>query len=316
MTNNPHDVSTMNDTTTTTTATTTGTTTASTAEQDIRMFCLQQLEEAGEVDGAHRLAKLFGVEYRYDSEKVRAAMAARRKRYWQWDQAFPNNAIHSNQIIPKEEIIITVPPPKLIDTPDDLMEAFQQWLPSSPSSSSLSLAGPFGFDVEWGEDHAGAAVLQISTIQTAILIDIPTLSMTHEGAHALEQTVGRLLNSTHLKVVGFACRQDLARLRSSPCIRTTPTTSTTTTSNEPHHWYQGSQAVVDLQSFLPSQLRPYGLSRVAHHYLGKPLDKAEQCSVWTARPLSLEQRTYAALDAWVCAAIYEKLLPNQSQPQK
>eukprot|EP00978_Attheya_sp_CCMP212_P010057 scaffold24062_cov31-Attheya_sp.AAC.1 len=77
MTNNPHDVSTMNNTTSaTTTATTTTTTTASTAEQDIRMFCLQQLEEAGEVDGAHRLAKLFGVEYRYDSEKIRAAMAA------------------------------------------------------------------------------------------------------------------------------------------------------------------------------------------------------------------------------------------------
>jgi ribonuclease D len=55
-----------------------------------------------------------------------------------------------------------------------------------------------------------------------------------------------------------------------------------------------------------------GLSRVCQQYFGKPLDKAEQCSRWRVRPLSLEQRTYAALDAYTCALLYEKIVPPPS----
>jgi len=49
-----------------------------------------------------------------------------------------------------------------------------------------------------------------------------------------------------------------------------------------------------------------GLSAVCEIYLGKPLDKAEQCSDWDARPLTRSQMEYAALDAWVCATLCEK----------
>lgn len=51
-----------------------------------------------------------------------------------------------------------------------------------------------------------------------------------------------------------------------------------------------------------------GLSRSCEAFLGKQLDKAEQRSDWLARPLTTEQREYAALDAWSCAAIHLKIL--------
>lgn len=40
-----------------------------------------------------------------------------------------------------------------------------------------------------------------------------------------------------------------------------------------------------------------GLSALVEAYLGKELDKSQQCSDWGARPLSKEQKEYAAADA-------------------
>ena len=50
-----------------------------------------------------------------------------------------------------------------------------------------------------------------------------------------------------------------------------------------------------------------GLAAAAKAYLGKALDKSQQCSDWDARPLSEAQRAYAALDAVAVLLIHEKL---------
>merc|ERR1711957_582600 len=76
------------------------------------------------------------------------------------------------------------------------------------------------------------------------------------------------------------------------------------------HWFSRTNAVVDIRPLISidnSKLRSLGLSRSSEHYVGKPLDKSEQCSMWGQRPLSESQRTYAALDAWACVAIYDKI---------
>ena len=153
----------------------------------------------------------------------------------------------------------------------------------------------FGFDVEWADENVGAALLQISTTKAAILVDVMELSKSIVGVEALESTVGRLFASCSSPepavVVGFACRQDLAQLRATPSLRK-------------DHWMTTTTAVVDLKTYVDAPYATLGLARCCEHYLGKPLDKSEQCSLWTRRPLSPEQRVYAAMDAHVCALIY------------
>jgi len=49
------------------------------------------------------------------------------------------------------------------------------------------------------------------------------------------------------------------------------------------------------------------LSAVAHRWLGRPLDKAEQVSDWSHRPLRQAQVSYAANDAHVLVRLFQRL---------
>ena len=55
-----------------------------------------------------------------------------------------------------------------------------------------------------------------------------------------------------------------------------------------------------------------GLSKVCYEMLGKKLDKREQISDWSRRPLREKQITYAALDAVCLLKIYNKSFAGQS----
>ena len=251
------------------------------ARSTVRNFALEQLEAAGYVDVAHRLATLWNLEYNYGEEAMLAATAARRQKYLQWDDVLCGSI------------------PELLSTPEGLLSAFQTFLNDKYEN------GPFGFDAEWDDDYDGAALLQLAHPHQVLLIDVPALSATNEGVSALRDTVGKLLDCPKSVVVGFACRQDLSRLRASRCVGGS-------------HWLSETNAVVDAQSFVavvdPS-LGRLGLSRVFEAYFGKPLDKTEQCSMWSRRPLTERQRIYASLDAWACAALHQKCFPSwSSQP--
>lgn len=247
---------------------------------EIRKFALEKLEEAGEITAAQRLASVFGIDYVHDELALMLATALRRKKYLQYEDVLRGSI------------------PTLIACPEDLRLGFAGLL-EAPHHH-----GPFGFDAEWDEDTIGAAVLQLATANRALLLDIPALSSTEEGVIALEETVGRLLSCSESVVAGFACRQDLARLRASPWA------GSGDGMNKKKHWMRGTQAVIDVQNLVGKAepgLVKAGLSRVCQFYFSKPLDKAEQCSLWSARPLSDNQRAYAALDAWVCVEIYNKV---------
>ena len=249
-------------------------TSVDTASSDIRNFSLSQLEERGDVSTALRLAEVWGMEFSHDEEKLKALLAARREKYLQWEELFPNT-----------------PVPNLLSTPEELVKEFFEFRTNERI---------FGFDVEWADEKAGAALLQISTTNKAILIDVIELSTSVNGVEALESTVGRLFASTSSSlepavVVGFCCRQDLSQLQATACPRK-------------DHWLTTTSAVVDLKDCVEAPYGNLGLARCCERYLGKPLDKSEQCSQWTRRPLSPEQRVYAALDAHVCALIYLQTL--------
>lgn len=247
---------------------------------EIRKFALRKLEEVGDITAAKRLASLHGMDFVYDERAAMLATAMRKRQYLQYEDVLEGGV------------------PSLIETAEDLRSAFQR-LREGPCH-----CGPFGLDAEWDEETVGVAVLQLSSIERVILIDLLELSVTEEGVDALEETVGKLLGGCSDAVVAaFACRQDLSRLRASPChIRPAPKES---------HWLsRGTSAVVDVQTMVGNadrSLYKAGLSRVTQALLGKPLDKSEQCSMWSERPLSESQRSYAALDAWTCVAILNKV---------
>eukprot|EP00536_Pseudo-nitzschia_multiseries_P009459 jgi/Psemu1/242146/estExt_Genewise1.C_2640011 len=152
--------------------------------------------------------------------------------------------------------------------------------------------------------------------ETVLLVDVPALSSTNDGVNALRKTVGEILDNPEWTVTGFSCRQDLSRLRSTPCVqprqqKEEPRQALQDENPQEQHWISGASSVVDVQVLVGKAepaLRTTGLSRACEHFLGKPLDKSEQCSMWSGRPLSNRQRSYAALDAWVCVGIYKKLL--------
>ena len=53
-----------------------------------------------------------------------------------------------------------------------------------------------------------------------LLLDIPALAVTRDGCDALKATVGKLFTRSNgaRRVIGFACKDDIKRLRASPCV--------------------------------------------------------------------------------------------------
>ena len=256
-----------------------------TMPQYIRDFALRRLRTSNMSAAASRLANLWGMNYEEDPVVLAEEEKRRQLTYVQWnDEGSPGNIAGKSQ-----------PLPDLISNAVDLAEEFKLL---------LQLGETVGFDAEWGED-SGVAVLQLSTVSHSILLDIPALSSNGEGCRALQATVGQLFAGlTGARyVIGFGCKEDIKRLRDSPCSRSV-------------HWFPHNNcAARDLRPLI-AEASPslggkggqhLGLSRMTESFLGKQLDKAEQCSDWCQRPLSTEQREYAALDAWACAAIYAKI---------
>ena len=242
---------------------------------EARDFAIMRLVEMGEAEAAHRLAKLWGRDFIYDDDELAKLAKKRKEKYLQWEET----SVGSQTVAPD-----------VLSDPTLFLAEFDAMMKSDP--------GPVGFDCEF-EEAQGVALLQLSTTKKAILVDIPALSATKLGCAALVSTVGALFAGDR-DLIGFACGEDVRRLRASPSALQT-------------HWLGSSSAVVDIKPLIAHQvpeLKHTGLSRAANNYLGKPLDKSEQCSMWLNRPLSLNQRAYAALDAFCCAEIY-RLLPDR-----
>ena len=203
--------------------------------------------------------------------------------------------------------------PDLISTPDELLRAFMNFR-QVPYAN-----GPYGFDAEWEEDTEGVEILQLANPKQVLLLDIPALAKSMEGTVALAQTVGELLNCPNSVIVGFACRQDVSRLRASPYQGDRHWMASSSSSGGKNQ-YPSSSVFLDVQTMIGSKMKNgtntrmdrIGLSRACDYFFGKPLDKAEQCSMWSVRPLTERQRSYAAMDAWICVGIYKKLTSSST----
>mmetsp|Transcript_26830 Transcript_26830/g.73799 ORF Transcript_26830/g.73799 Transcript_26830/m.73799 type:complete len:827 (+) Transcript_26830:97-2577(+) len=279
-----------------------------TPELEIRKYAIEKCEEVGEFAAALRLASLHGMEYVYDEEAILQAAKLRREKYLQYDD-----------VLSGEIPLLITETHELLSSFDRLVNTEEEAVSSSPSANKHR-GKHIGFDAEWDEETQGVALLQLATTKTVLLVDVPALSSTEDGVAALKGTVGKILDNPEWTVIGFSCRQDLSRLRATPCVQIwqqqgDQPQDPQDTNQQQQHWLSGASSVVDVQTLVwnaEPTLRTTGLSRACEHFLGKPLDKSEQCSMWSGRPLSDRQRSYAALDAWVCVGIYKKLLESET----
>ena len=277
----------------------------------IREFIFRRLRASNMHSAAARLASLWQMEYEQDPVQMMKELEQRRLTYLQWDDVgCPGNNVDNTTGIPL---------PDLISDPDDLLMQFNLLLDSSGSDVVI------GFDCEWHESINFVALLQLSSTTNSLLLDIPALTVTKEGCEALRSTVGKLFSRStdnytqqqeQERVIGFSCKDDIKRLRASPCV---PSTA--------NHWFPQQQTlcVEDLRNVIAEMnplgggigMKLLGLSRACEIFLGgKGLEKNEQCSDWLCRPLTREQREYACLDAWACAAIYSKIINSLNKDAK
>ena len=256
----------------------------------IRDFTLRRLRATNMHAAAVRLANLWDMEYTQDPLMLEAEAKKRKLTYIQWnDDGCP-----------------TRPLPEPISDPVELLSKFIELLDKEET---------IGFDCEFADEIKYVALLQLSTCGYSLLLDIPALTKTGDGCKALTDTVGKLFRRQlpgvkHL--IGFSCREDMKRLRISPSVGVAS------------HWFpQDDKSLFykDLRSLIAevnpalggTRAHQIGLSRACEVFLGKQLDKAEQCSDWLARPLSEQQREYASLDAWSCAAIHVKIVEGMKK---
>ncbi|CAE8695074.1 unnamed protein product [Polarella glacialis] len=144
-------------------------------------------------------------------------------------------------------------------------------------------APPFiALDAEWKPYTKGAPPTNVELVQLAVasqiwLLDMPRLVQTHPAE--ITSLFKRLVSGECI-LLGFGLGGDLKRIAESyECLNWLMNTSV--------------QLAEDLNS-CPGSLCDSVRERLGHH-----LEKAQQCSDWSRRPLSAEQLHYAALDAHV-----------------
>jgi len=234
---------------------------------------------------------------------------------------------------------VGAPPLPVLTTKDPRI--IQRWLEEHVSSSSDSEYSILGFDIEsiakppWKPERAslpdGPATIQLSTPSSCIIVP---LSRCGDGsaAHAPE-ILREVMNDPRIIKAGVGIDDDaleLYRWSKESCLEedaTTITTASKATKKDNHNhssfanennevdddvsplWEMTSR--FDLGCILPNKnpSRRSGIRELAEKILGVQVPKSKKLSMsnWGKRHLSLEQISYAARDAWVSAAIVERL---------
>ena len=182
-----------------------------------------------------------------------------------------------------------------------------------------------GIDCEWrpnfltesAKEPQPVLLLQVSLHESkkVFLLDLQTLlrplQKESEPMTALEaatsESISMLFSSKELVKVGFMVHHDLKLLAESyPHIAA----------------FQLVHSVLEVSTMAKKSLQinkvaqarklTQSLNNVSEHFLQRSLDKEQQISDWSLRPLTKEQEDYAALDAVVTPVIVEQILANTS----
>ena len=176
-----------------------------------------------------------------------------------------------------------------------------------------------GIDAEWvPRSGSPVALLQIATRREAFLVDTLALcgdaenprenpreaSLNAEKAASLNRFLADLFARRDVVKLGFGLEHDFSRLRRSfpgslACVA------------EPARVCR-SAGFVDVRALCAlvfpekRKLRKAGLAVTVASVLGAYVDKTEQCSDWARRPLAPSQVAYAAADAHVLTALFDR----------
>jgi ribonuclease D len=163
------------------------------------------------------------------------------------------------------------------------IEELNQWLPLLTNDYIL------GFDTETrptfkkGELN-GIALLQLANNELSLLIKVKEVGMPDILAQVLE-------NPKILKI-GAAIRDDIKSLLK--IRKFIP------------------NGFIDLQTIVPQYgINSLSVRKMAGIVLGFKVSKSQQLSNWDAPTLSEAQQQYAAIDAWACKQIYQKLITSK-----
>ena len=167
---------------------------------------------------------------------------------------------------------------------------------STDMDGAISNSEPIGIDAEWRprslssrEDEAETplALLQIATPNRTFVIDMIAISSDPALALSLQLIVRRVMRAPTVPKLGFAMQEDLRRVEAALPGAT-----------------EGAEALFDLQDGATRALgfpkrKGVGLAAACESLLSMLVDKTEQTSDWSARPLTASQLAYAATDASV-----------------
>jgi hypothetical protein len=184
-------------------------------------------------------------------------------------------------------------------------------------------AALIGMDCEWKPSFYSASsndphpvlLLQICIhpLKQIYLFDMQTLLrpllQPSEDMNDLEAAVsyalGELFSSKRFIKTGFQVMQDFRRMAASyPHIPSFQIV---------HGVLEASslgKKVMHMSKQGNARAAVSSLARFTEHFIGRTLNKEEQVSDWSIRPLTAEQMEYAALDAAVTPAIVEKLIKS------
>ena len=197
-------------------------------------------------------------------------------------------SINYYQLPPAEDLIVFV----------DSVAGFESFL-----EEGLAGCCELGVDAEYATTHLTARVslLQLATAHRVFLLDMEVLP-TRLSPHHWQSLREEVFLSPDVALIGYGIRGDLKLLAKSwPALLGGVQTD--------------SRAVISLELLKPRLAAPLqlpsveekGLSGMTAAVLGRPLQKGEQISDWSRRPLRPSQVRYAALDAFVGLEIFVSL---------
>lgn len=152
--------------------------------------------------------------------------------------------------------------------------------------SYLEKSNIIGFDTETRPSFTKGlvrkiALMQLSTEDTCFLFRLNFIG--------IPECLSRLLASPEIKKIGLSLKDDFAAIRKRIPL-------------EPSNF-------IELQSFVKKfGIEDNGLQRIYAILFGERISKSQRLSNWEADILAEAQQKYAALDAWACLQIYNKLV--------